>query len=100
MDVPERIKVSDGGIEVTWSTGPTRSIAAADLRAACPCAECRDGRPRIAATTRHVAVRSARLVGNYAVAFSFVPDDHETGIYPFDLLARLGVSTGGGTAAP
>jgi DUF971 family protein len=96
VDVPQSIRVTGDGIEVSWADGPIRSIAAADLRAACPCAECRDGRPRIADTTRHISVSAARLVGNYAVAFTFDPDSHESGIYPFDLLARLGVSAGRG----
>lgn len=36
-----------------------------------------------------VTVKDWRLIGGYAVQFDF-SDGHSTGIYPFDLLKRLG----------
>ncbi len=36
-----------------------------------------------------VTITDAALVGAYAVNFSFAPDGHQTGIFPFDRLRSL-----------
>lgn len=95
MDVPSRIEVEGGRrIELTWDDGTVSSLAARDLRAACECATCRE--PSGQQATQAVLDRSdqievldAKLVGAYALNFTFAPDDHHTGIYPFDRLRRL-----------
>jgi DUF971 family protein len=46
-----------------------------------------------------VAVRTARLVGGYALALTFDPDGHDTGIYPFGLLRSLADEDSGGDGA-
>jgi DUF971 family protein len=93
--VPERIEVS-GGIEVTitWMDGTTTTATAAELRAACQCAECREpaGRERTSAVLAGpdpVTIIEATLVGSYAVNFVFGPDHHGTGIFPYPSLRAL-----------
>jgi len=98
MEVPERIEVQDGTqVVVGWGDGSVVEVSAAVLRAACPCAECREP-AGVAATQRvldgeeAITIADASLVGGYAVSFVFAPDGHGTGIYPFDVLAALSVS--------
>lgn len=84
----QRIEIVAGAtLTLLWEDGRRQDIPAARLRAACPCAACRGEHP--VPDPAAVAVRSARIVGEYAVAFSFAPDGHGAGIYPFDLLAGL-----------
>jgi DUF971 family protein len=96
VNVPERIEVQDGSqVVIGWHDSPTVEVSAAALRAACPCAGCRE--PDGIEQTRlvlegeiPVTITDASLVGGYAVSFVFAPDGHGTGIYPFDALAGLG----------
>lgn len=96
VDVPSSIEVRERSeVILTWDDGTRTVIDARRLRAACPCAECGD--PSGMQTTAEaltgpapVAITSAGLVGAYAISFVFEPDGHDTGIYPFDLLRRLG----------
>ena len=37
-----------------------------------------------------VRIIDARIVGAYGINFTFAPDDHHTGIYPYDRLRQLG----------
>jgi DUF971 family protein len=93
VDVPEKIDVGDGErVEITWEDGAVSSVSASVLRAACPCAGCREpsGRTEIARSLGgEVRITSARLVGSYAVGFTFSPDGHATGIFPFDLVRSV-----------
>lgn len=93
--VPERIEVIEGlNVLITWEDGETSSYSAAQLRAACQCAECREepGRrqtERVLAGTDPVTISATKLVGGYAVNFVFAPDGHSTGIFPFPALRAL-----------
>ena len=84
MDVPQRIEIEEGTrVLITW-----------ELRRACPCAGCRepDGRTRIDTVLggpAPVTISDAKLVGGYALGFSFAPDGHSTGIFSFDVLKSL-----------
>jgi ATP-binding protein involved in chromosome partitioning len=96
MDVPVKVEVR-GGAEVvlTWEDGTVTVVTARELRAACPCAFCRDPGgmrevERILESDRPVRIAAARAVGNYALGFTFDPDGHETGIFPFTLVRDLG----------
>jgi DUF971 family protein len=93
VDVPERIDVGDPvRVEITWDDGTVSSVSASALRAACPCAGCREpsGRAEIARVLGgEVRIVSARLVGSYAMGFTFSPDGHSTGIFPFDLVQSV-----------
>jgi DUF971 family protein len=93
-EVPQRIEVDGSSVAFTWEDGEVSRFSAAELRAACECAICRE--PQGMEATRAVlagadpvTVDDARLVGGYAIAFTFAPDGHGTGIYPFQRLRSL-----------
>jgi DUF971 family protein len=86
MEAPVRIEVEPGGIALVWEGGETSTIAASRLRAACPCAACREGSPAPPGTS----IDGARIVGEYALNVTFGPDHHATGIFPYDLLREIG----------
>ena len=81
-----RIEVERAALELTWEDGTSGRIPAAGLRAACPCAGCREGSAAAAAAS---TIESARIIGDYAVGVVFGPDGHATGIFPYDLLRSL-----------
>lgn len=95
VDVPDRIEVEDGArVTITWDDGAVTELGAGELRAACPCATCREpyGRARTEAVLAgpiEVTITDTRLVGGYALGFVFGPDGHRTGIFPFGLLRSL-----------
>lgn len=95
MPVPARIEV-DGGASVTltWEDGSTSIFSAAELRAACQCANCREPAGEeatrlVLAGVAPVTIEDTSLVGGYALSFVFGPDGHGTGIYPFGVLKQL-----------
>ena len=93
MDVPDRIEINDGvALRLTWPDGAVTSVSAATLRGACECATCLgpDRTGTAVADPGSVRITDARIVGAYAINFTFAPDQHHTGIYPFDRLRRLG----------
>ncbi len=99
MDIPERIEVEEGAaLVLTWPDGAVTTVAAPALRAACDCATCLgpDGRASWIGDAATVRILSASLVGAYAINFTFAPDDHHTGIYPFDRLRGLGEASATG----
>ena len=102
MDVPARIEVEEGAlVRLTWEDGSATSLKADLLRGACQCATCRApsgeaATAQVLAGPTPVTITSAALVGAYAVNFSFAPDDHHTGIYPFERLRALGAEEGEG----
>ncbi len=80
---------------LAWPDGHSQELTARELRAACPCATCRD--PAGAERTElvlggpvPVEIGEAKLVGDYAINFVFTPDGHHTGIFAFDYLRALG----------
>lgn len=95
MEVPDRIEVDDGAaLVLIWPDGTQTTVTAGVLRAACECATCLAGGTGADHTVDPSAVRilDMALVGAYAVNFTFGPDHHGTGIYPFDRLRALGES--------
>ena len=86
MEAPLRVEVNPGSVALVWDDGATTEIAAPRLRAACPCAGCRDGADHPEAAT----IEGAHVVGDYALGITFGPDRHATGIFPYDLLRDLG----------
>ena len=98
------------GLVIGWSDGARRRYTAAALRAACPCATCREKKsadttksPAGGKTTmallpvlslqeaRPTAIEHMRPVGNYAYNIAF-SDGHDSGIFTFDYLLGLGES--------
>lgn len=102
--VPVDISRTEVGIEIQWNNGEHRSYRTAALRAACPCATCREKhaakssdsvkKPMAlpvlsAAEARPLKIERMRAVGNYAYNIAF-SDGHDSGIFTFDYLYSLG----------
>lgn len=82
-------------LEIEWEDGATSRLAGADLRWACPCAECRgemgvpgrlDGAGDL--PEDELSLDNAELIGQYAVQLAF-RSGHATGIYTFPALRKL-----------
>lgn len=84
----------DRTLEIAWTNGTTHLFDAVELRKKCPCAACIDEWTRkpllkpdsVADTTRPTTIKS---VGRYAISIGF-NDNHNTGIYPYDYLFKIG----------
>jgi DUF971 family protein len=82
------------GIE--WSDGSKRSYSVRELRLNCHCAHCVDEwtREKIldeAKVPLDIRPKKIEPVGRYAIRFVW-SDGHDTGIYTFDLLRKLGTA--------
>ncbi|MFG0261975.1 MAG: DUF971 domain-containing protein [Novipirellula sp. JB048] len=96
----------DSVIQIQWDDGTSTRWTVAQLRAACPCATCREKKrgeakkeaseatkgalnlPVLsAAEARPLRIESMRPVGSYAYQISF-SDGHSSGIFPLHLLAH------------
>ena len=94
VPVPERIEVESGAtVTLTWDDGVVSTFEASELRAACPCAGCREPEREqamrmVVGGLEPVTIQAAALVGAYAINFVFGPDGHGTGIYPLLELRR------------
>jgi DUF971 family protein len=103
MTLPQPTSLSltpDRKLMIEWSDGTRRTYTVGELRNACPCATCREKRNAPPAPpnplmilkpeeARPLDMLGMTPVGNYAYAIQF-SDDHDTGIYTFDLLQELG----------
>lgn len=91
---PREIKHEDDStLVVTWGDDSRCRYNAAELRRACPCAQCvnewtgeRTLRPET--ISNELEIRYLSLVGRYALNFRW-SDGHETGIYSFRYLREL-----------
>lgn len=94
-EVPVRIEVNGkAAVVLSWEDGTTTELTAPRLRAACMCAACREevgaaATAAVLAGPEPVTIEGAELVGGYAVRFTFGPDGHSTGIYPFGMLKGI-----------
>ncbi len=84
---------SKTALRITWADGHICNYEAADLRRACPCAQCVDEwtgnrtlRPE--AISEEIEIADVTIVGRYALNFRW-SDGHETGIYSFKYLRDL-----------
>jgi DUF971 family protein len=92
-------------LAIDWSDGRRLVYSFRELRDACPCATCREKRNQPAPLfpvlkpeeARPLKVRGMQPVGHYAYSIEF-SDGHDTGIYTFDLLRRLGQEKGKASA--
>jgi DUF971 family protein len=83
-------RTAQGVLALHWPDGKVASFTHAQLRAACPCSECRARRRAGEAVEASEEVRLAAIepVGVYALNLAF-SDGHRRGIYPFQMLAEL-----------
>ena len=96
---PKTIKndVPDHRVLVGWNNDEEHVVAWIRARWNCPCAVCQGefGTPgRLAYTTEltddETTLEAMKGIGNYGVAMIW-KDGHDTGIYPWPLLYRLGI---------
>jgi DUF971 family protein len=88
-----RVFKEEGRMEIEFSDGVTHSLPAEYLRVESPSAEVQGhgpGEKQIVAERAHVGILDLEPVGNYAVRIKF-DDLHDTGIFSWDYLYRLGV---------
>ena len=92
---PREIKHADDfTVNIVWADDRRCSYRAADLRRACPCAQCVNewtGEKMLSddSIPDDIHFSHISIVGRYALNFHF-SDGHETGIYSFAMLRRLG----------
>ncbi|MBX9701411.1 MAG: DUF971 domain-containing protein [Acetobacteraceae bacterium] len=87
-----RLKRAERLLEVAFDDGSRFSLPAEYLRVESPSAEVQGhgpGQKVTVAGRRHVGILRVEPVGNYAVRIAF-DDLHDTGIYGWDYLHRLG----------
>ena len=81
----------DRGLTLAWDDGVTGSYGLEELRANCPCAECRGLREQglpvwpKPSSPRPLAALDAQLVGGWGITIEW-NDGHNTGIYAWGLL--------------
>jgi DUF971 family protein len=94
---PEPVDVEvdrEHGVTLVWPDGHTSHYRLADLRAGCPCAECRNARmaggpscPAPPGTAEQLRVEDAEFAGSYGLHLRW-NDGHHTGIFSWELLRR------------
>jgi DUF971 family protein len=97
---PQALRGSADSLTIQWSDGVAHTITWRQLREACPCATCkvkRETPPPLFAVlkpeeTQPVKCTRMEPMGNYAYHIDF-SDGHNTGIYSFEFLRRIGEST-------
>jgi DUF971 family protein len=94
MPVPVEIRLNRAArtLEVSFDDGARFALPAELLRVESPSAEVQGHSPdqkKLVAGRRHVGIAAIEAVGNYAVRLTF-DDRHDTGIYAWDYLYRLG----------
>jgi DUF971 family protein len=91
---PKEIKHEDDfNVSITWGDDHRCRYRAAELRRACPCAQCVNewtGERVLKAEniSETIEIRDISIVGRYALNFRW-SDGHETGIYSFRYLREL-----------
>ena len=98
MPTPTEIRLNraEKRLEVDFADGSRFSFPAELLRVESPSAEVQGHHPEERKTVpgrRHVGIVSVEPVGNYAVRLGF-DDGHNSGIYSWDFLHRLGREQG------
>ena len=91
---PREIKQEgDAGLRITWADERVCNYTAAELRRACPCAQCvnewtgqRVLKPDM--ISNELTIVNLNRVGRYALNFRW-SDGHETGIYSFRYLREF-----------
>lgn len=91
---PEELRLSSDKrtLTVAFDSGETFALPAEYLRVESPSAEVKGHGPNQRVTVfgkNDVSVRTLEPIGNYAVRIVF-DDGHDTGLYSWDLLLKLG----------
>jgi DUF971 family protein len=86
------LRRAENRLDISFDDGTAASLPAELLRVESPSAEVQGHNPaekKLVAGKRRVGIAAIEPVGNYAVRLSF-SDGHDTGIFSWDLLHRLG----------
>ena len=88
------VEESDNELTISWSDDAETKYTASSLRRSCPCAQCVNewtGEKMLSddSIPDDIHFSHISIVGRYALNFHF-SDGHETGIYSFAMLRRLG----------
>lgn len=96
---PASLKREGDGLKIEWSDGTSTLTSWRTLRKNCPCASCIDSRLKPADPFRVLTPQEAaagapepvamNAIGHYAYKITW-NDGHDTGIYPVELLRKLG----------
>ena len=94
---PKNVQLIGSELAIEWNDGSESYLSLDFLRRACPCAACGGEpdvlgnieRPEVSHTGESFALRGWNLVGGYAILPRW-EDGHETGIYSYQYLRRLG----------
>lgn len=92
-----RLVKEEKSLEIDFDDGRSFSLPAELLRVESPSAEVQGHGPSqktIVTGRRHVGIMALEAVGNYAVRIKF-DDMHDTGIYSWQYLYKLGVTQDG-----
>ena len=95
--VEVRLKKEEKRLEIDFEDGRSFSLPAELLRVESPSAEVQGHGPSqktIVTGRRHVGIMALEAVGNYALRIKF-DDMHDTGIYSWQYLYKLGVTQDG-----
>jgi len=90
---PHTIKrLGRDSIEIVWQDGHRGVYPNRYLRENCPCASCREGKPRrllpVVGAPGELYPLQIGVVGRYAISIQW-SDQHDTGIYSYDTLRQL-----------
>lgn len=96
---PTNVQQVGTELAISWSDGTETFIPLEILRQACPCAVCggepdvlgRLERPEVTYTAKSFLLRDFAHVGGYAIQPRWA-DGHNTGLYTYQYLKRLGDS--------
>lgn len=84
-------RVGREAVEITWQDGHRGLYRNRYLRDNCPCAECREGKPRrrlpVVGGDDLYALQMG-VVGRYAISIQW-SDGHDSGIYSYETLREL-----------
>jgi DUF971 family protein len=94
---PKNIQLIGDELAIQWSDGMESYLPLEFLRRACPCAACGGepdvlgnlARPEVSYNDKSFMLAGFQIVGGYAVQPRW-GDGHDTGIYSFAYLRRLG----------
>ena len=91
-----KVKIGEQKLLIDWADGQRSEFALGTLRKQCPCATCRTERETqspnplkiLRSDPSNLRVTDAKLVGNYAIQFTW-SDGHNTGIFEYRFLRAL-----------
>jgi|TARA_B100002003_G_C14101109_1_gene529578 DUF971 family protein len=93
---PEKVELLKDGVEIVWKNGGRMLYPYKYLRLQCSCAGCVEemtGKAllNVSSIPDDIIIADYLEIGKYALQFLWT-DGHQTGIYPYEYLLKLGNS--------